>query len=94
MVIFQCTQQCTQQLGLYRTLPTKSPASLNTLASTQRSDRATGTCKPLNIIQKLPTDEFVLIEGVGGVGSPIASLGLNIDLIVTPACRAILVATL
>ena len=42
-------------------------------------------------IQQLAADTTVLIEGVGGVMSPIACDGLNIDLIATLACPAILV---
>jgi dethiobiotin synthetase len=42
-------------------------------------------------IQQIPADTLVLIEGVGGVMSPIASDALNIDLIAALAGRAILV---
>jgi dethiobiotin synthetase len=42
-------------------------------------------------IQQLPADTTVLIEGVGGVMSPIACDALNIDLIAALACPAILV---
>jgi dethiobiotin synthetase len=42
-------------------------------------------------IQQLTADTTVLIEGVGGVMSPIASDALNIDLIAALACPAILV---
>jgi dethiobiotin synthetase len=41
--------------------------------------------------QQLSEDTTVLIEGVGGVMSPIACDALNIDLIAALACRAILV---
>jgi len=42
-------------------------------------------------IQQLSADTTVLIEGVGGVMSPIACDALNIDLIAALACPAILV---
>jgi dethiobiotin synthetase len=42
-------------------------------------------------IQQLSADTTVLIEGIGGVMSPIASDGLNIDLIAALACPALLV---
>jgi dethiobiotin synthetase len=42
-------------------------------------------------IQQIPADTIVLIEGVGGVMSPIACDALNIDLIAALACPAILV---
>jgi dethiobiotin synthetase len=42
-------------------------------------------------LQQVSADTTVLIEGVGGVMSPIASDGLNIDLIVALACPTILV---
>ncbi|MBV9627199.1 MAG: dethiobiotin synthase [Xanthobacteraceae bacterium] len=45
----------------------------------------------LDAIQQVSADTVVLIEGVGGVMSPIASDGLNIDLIAALACPAILV---
>ncbi len=44
-----------------------------------------------DVIQRIPVDTLVLIEGVGGVMSPIASDGLNIDLIAALACPTILV---
>ncbi len=44
-----------------------------------------------SVIQLVSADTVVLIEGVGGVMSPIASDGLNIDLIAALACPAILV---
>jgi dethiobiotin synthetase len=46
----------------------------------------------LGAIQQASADTVVLIEGVGGVMSPIASDGLNIDLIAALACPAILVS--
>jgi dethiobiotin synthetase len=42
-------------------------------------------------IQQISAETIVLIEGVGGVMSPIASDGLNIDLIAALACPTILV---
>jgi dethiobiotin synthetase len=45
----------------------------------------------LGAIRQASADTVVLIEGVGGVMSPIASDGLNIDLIAALACPAILV---
>jgi dethiobiotin synthetase len=42
-------------------------------------------------IQQLAADTTVLIEGIGGVMSPIACDALNIDLIAALACPAILV---
>jgi dethiobiotin synthetase len=42
-------------------------------------------------IQQVSADTIVLIEGVGGVMSPIAHDALNIDLIAALACPAILV---
>jgi dethiobiotin synthetase len=44
-----------------------------------------------SIVREIPADDLVLIEGVGGVMSPIASDGLNIDLIAALARPAILV---
>lgn len=44
-----------------------------------------------SIVREVPADDLVLIEGVGGVMSPIASDGLNIDLIAALARPAILV---
>jgi dethiobiotin synthetase len=45
----------------------------------------------LDVIEQASADTVVLIEGVGGVMSPIATDGLNIDLIAALACPAILV---
>lgn len=45
----------------------------------------------LGAFQQASADAVVLIEGVGGVMSPIATDGLNIDLIAALACPAILV---
>jgi dethiobiotin synthetase len=42
-------------------------------------------------VHRIPADVLVMIEGVGGVMTPIASDGLNIDLIAALACPAILV---
>ena len=43
------------------------------------------------VLQQISADTMVLIEGVGGVMSPIACDALNIDLIAALACPAILV---
>ena len=42
-------------------------------------------------IQQISAETIVLIEGVGGVMSPIAGDGLNIDLIAALACPSILI---
>jgi dethiobiotin synthetase len=44
------------------------------------------------VVQAVPAQGLCLIEGVGGVMSPIASDGLNIDFIAALACPAILVS--
>ena len=60
-------------------------------AEDRRVQLAEILCWARGAIQQVSTDTFVLIEGVGGVMSPISSDGLNIDLIAALACPAILV---
>jgi dethiobiotin synthetase len=60
-------------------------------AEDRRLDLAEVTTWGRGAIPHISADTVVLIEGVGGVMSPIASDGLNIDLIAALACPAILV---
>ncbi|MBV9237481.1 MAG: dethiobiotin synthase [Xanthobacteraceae bacterium] len=70
-----------------------APLSPDMAAATEhhRLDLADITTWALGAIEQAAADMVVLIEGVGGVMSPIASDGLNIDLIAALACPAILV---
>ena len=60
-------------------------------AEDRRLELAEITTWARGAIQQVSVDTIVLIEGVGGVMSPIASDGLNIDLIAALACPTIVV---
>jgi dethiobiotin synthetase len=61
------------------------------LAEYRRLELSEITTWARGALQQVSADTIVLIEGVGGVMSPIASDALNIDLIAALACPAILV---
>lgn len=60
-------------------------------AEDRRLELAEITTWARGVIQQVSVDTIVMIEGVGGVMSPIASDGLNIDLITALACPTIVV---
>ena len=85
-----CDERAIAACTPWRFAPPLSP-DMAAAAEGRRLELADITTWARGVIQHVSADTVVLIEGVGGVMSPIASDGLNIDLVAALACSSILI---